>query len=156
MQTAQTQPDLSLAESFAQVARQWAADKVPYRHRGTTRTGCDCTGLLIGVAQELGFLAGYVLRDYPPDWNLHSGAGLHVIEELERFGDPISKSEAGPGDVAVMYFGRCPAHCGIIVAPHLMVHCWRDGLYCRYGMLRNSPWSRRWSASYRFDGEKLG
>lgn len=36
-------------------ARQWLG--VPFRHQGRSRKGCDCLGLLIGVAAEQGLLA---------------------------------------------------------------------------------------------------
>ena len=144
-----------LAESVALLATEWAEAKVPYRHRGTTRRGCDCTGLVIGIVQELGFIADYVVREYPADWNLHAGAGQYVIEELDKVADRISKDQAGPGDVPVMNFGNCPAHCGIIVEPFLMVHCYRDGLHCKLAVLRKSPWSKRWTHTFRFNYEKL-
>lgn len=150
-----TERSQNLGEAIARLAREWAAAKVPYQHRGTTRGGCDCTGLVIGIARELGYLADYELRQYPPDWNLHAGAGDQVIEELAKYAGPVDRGRAQPGDIAVMNFGKCPAHCGIIVAPLLMVHCWRDGGGCKYGRLASSPWGRRWSHTYRFDREKL-
>lgn len=143
-----------LREKLASIAMKWIG--VPYEHRGTTRKGCDCTGILIGIAGEMGFLEGYELRQYPVQWNLHSGAGNQVIEEIERFAERIENAEAGPGDIAVMRFGRCPAHCGIIVDDNgLMVHSLKTNGRVTYGMLRNSMWSKRWCATYRINEEKL-
>lgn len=145
--------DLKIA--FAERARQWLG--VPYQHRGTTRQGCDCTGLLIGIAQELGYLEGYVLRQYPIDWNLHAGAGNQVLDELSRFGQIIPNAQAGLADIAVIYFGRCPAHCGLIVDAEklLMVHCYRRAAKVGYGILRNSMWSRRWIHTVRLNESEL-
>jgi len=142
-------------EQFAHLARQWADAGVPYQHRGTSRNGCDCTGLLIGIAGEMGYLANYKLRQYGPQWNLHAGAGNQVLEEIEKFADPIDIKEAGIGDIAVMKFGRCPAHCGIIVdGKGLMVHALKTNLRVRYGLLKNSQWSKRFCAAYRINIEK--
>lgn len=142
-------------QKIAAQARQWI--NVPYRHRGTTRQGCDCTGLLIGVARELGYLKHFKLRKYKQDWNLGSGADDQVIKQLKKMGDLIGNSQADIGDIIVMNFGRCGDHCGILVDVHkkLMIHCYRTLKKCRYGILRNSRWSRRWIQTYRIDEQKL-
>lgn len=140
---------------FAETARQWADDRVPYKHRGTDRNGCDCTGLLIGIARELGYLNSYKLRQYGTQWNLHAGAGNQAVEEIEKFADLID-NKAAIGDIAVMRFGKCPAHCGIIVdCKGLMVHSLKTNDKVTYGMLRNSPWSKRWIATYRTNITKI-
>jgi cell wall-associated NlpC family hydrolase len=144
-----------LGSNIAALAREWAAERVPYLHRGTTRSGCDCTGLILGIAREMGFLLDYKLREYPPDWNLHGGAGNQVIDELKKFADAVAPHEVVAGDIVLMRFGKCPAHCGIIVEPHIMVHNWRSGRYCRFAMLQNSMWSRRWISTYRFNVKRL-
>lgn len=147
---------MTLQQQFAELAIEWARLKVPYQHRGTTRNGCDCTGLLIGIARELGYLKNYELRNYPPDWNLHNGAGNQVIEELKKFGNKIPKSRAGIGDVVVMNFGKCPAHAGIIVNySMMMVHALSTNRCCAFGKLRNSMWSSRWRYTFRLDENKL-
>jgi len=145
-----------LNEIFAAKAIEWAKQKVPYQHRGTTRGGCDCTGLLIGIARELGFLKTYKLRKYPPDWNLHAGAGNQVIDGLSKIGVEIPNSQAKIGDVAVMVFGRCPAHCGMIINNKLMiVHSLSTNRCCTFGMLKNSMWEKRWLTTFRLQEEKL-
>jgi len=143
--------------SYAETARQWADQKVPYEHRGTSRRGCDCTGLLIGIAREMGYLNGYRLRNYSPQWNLHSGAGNQVVEEIAKFADRIDFKDASIGDIAVMRFGKCPAHCGIIVDDKgLMVHSLKTNNKVTYGILRNSCWVKRWMATYRINLVKAG
>jgi cell wall-associated NlpC family hydrolase len=144
----------NLGPELARLAAEWAALEVPYVHRGTSRSGCDCTGLVIGIAREMGYLGNYELRDYPPDWNLHAGAGNQIIAELDRVAEPVAGRPL-PGDIAVMHFGRCPAHVGILVSRDLMVHSHRDARRCLYAKMQNSPWSKRWRCTYRLDREKL-
>jgi cell wall-associated NlpC family hydrolase len=146
----------TLNVKIADLAIEYASLKVPYQHRGTSRNGCDCTGMLIAIARELGYLKRYVLRKYPPDWNLHAGAGNQVIEELSKVADELSKSKASIGDIAVMAFGKCPAHCGIIVDDQLtMVHSLSTNKCCTYGLLKNSLWQSRWLTTFRLNQEKL-
>lgn len=131
--------------AFARLACEWAEASVTYRHRGTTRNGCDCTGLLIGIARELGYLKKYKLRRYAIDWNLHAGAGDYITTELIKFGSAIPNGRAAPGDIAVMTFGKCRAHVGVIVREDLlMVHSLKTNGRCKYDILKNSMWSRRW------------
>jgi len=144
-----------LNEAIARRAEEYAAERVPYRHRGTSRRGCDCTGLVIGILREMGYMRSYRLRDYPIDWNLHSGAGDWVIEGLGKLGRRVSRPSAQRGDIAVMQFGRCPAHCGILVDRDLMVHSFLAAGRCQYGRLKDSPWSARWVAAFRLEKEKL-
>jgi cell wall-associated NlpC family hydrolase len=147
-----------LAEQFAAAAESYAADRVVYQHRGTTRQGVDCTGLIIAIAREIGFLGRYELRPYPPDWNLHSGAGQQLLVELEKVADRIRKVDADRGDVAVIFWGKCPAHCGILVAggrAPRMVHSYYGARSVRHAMLVRSPWSKRWVHTYRLNEEKL-
>lgn len=146
----------TIQKQFADRAKLWAKLKVTYQHMGTSRNGCDCTGLLIGIAKEFGYLKNYELRKYPPDWNLHAGAGNQIIEELNKFTDKIKKNQVGIGDIAVMAFGKCPAHCGIIVADNmLMVHSLATNKKCMFSLLKNSMFSKRWVATYRINETKL-
>ena len=147
----------NLQSVYAKEAIKWVQAKVRYRHRGTTMQGCDCTGLLIGIARAIGYLGKYVLRMYPRDWNLHSGAGNYVVEELNRVGNEISNNETGNGDILIFRFGKCLAHVGIVVnwEKRLFVHSFFSAGYCKYGVLKNSMWSKRWVKTYRLNREKM-
>ena len=145
----------ALQAAFAQEARNWIG--VKYRHHDFSKNGCDCTGLLIGIAHELGYLRTYDLRMYPKDWNLHAGAGNYICEELERFGYEIPNSDCNDGDIPIFRFGKCLAHAGVIVdmGQRLMVHSFMTAKKCQYAILRNSIWSKRWMKTYRLSSEKM-
>ena len=150
--------NFGLQTAFAEKAQAWAKENVKYRHRGTTKRGCDCTGLLIGIARELGFLRGYKVRMYPQDWNLHSGAsGSFIINELEKFGYEIPNNEIVEGDVVVFRFGKCIAHAGILVnrKSRVFVHSFLTAGKCQFAILKDSIWSKRWVKSYRLNNEKM-
>jgi cell wall-associated NlpC family hydrolase len=126
---------------------------VQYEHRGTTRNGCDCTGLIIGALRELGYLKNYKLRSYPPDWNLHSKADNYIVEELSQFANEITKPSAG--DLVLFYFGRCIAHVGVIIENDLFIHCYRTGRKVKVSSLWKSQWTKRIASFYRLNEDKL-
>ena len=92
---------MTFQERYAEEAVRWASIPVPFRHRGLTTRGCDCSGMLVGIAQTLGKLKSYKLRKYKFDWNLHKGACDIITTELEKFADLVQKSPLQPGDIPV-------------------------------------------------------
>ena len=147
---------MTFIEIFIQRVMEWTHLGVPYRHRGLKRNGCDCTGLIIGVLQEMGYLKDYKLREYTPDWNLHSKAGNYIVEELEkvctRVTDPIR-----PGDILVFRFGRCIAHAGVMLdtCKMLFAHQHKNSGRCVFDIMRNSKWSAHFAGAYRLDETKI-
>ena len=136
-------------------ANKFAKIGVKYKHRGTTINGCDCTGLLICVAKNIGYMNKFKLRNYSLDWNLHSGAGDYIIQGLNKIGEEIPKSTTQPGDILVFKFGRCDAHIGILVNDDLFVHSYFEAKKCKYGRLKNSDWFKRWTRTFRLDENKM-
>ena len=141
-------------EKFADEAVKWANIPVPYRHRGLTIRGCDCTGLIIGIAQSLGKLQNYKLRKYKFDWNLHSGACDIITTELENVADRVMKSTIQPGDILIFKFGKCNSHAGVFVGKRTFVHSLAN-YSCQQALLKQSQWSPRWVLTYRFNNEKM-
>ena len=146
----------SLQETFKNISILWAEQKIKYLHRGMDKLGCDCTGLIIGICREMGYLGKYVLRQYPMDWNLHSGAGNYIIEELEKVANEIPKKETQAGDILVFHFAHCLAHVGILVDKNngKFVHSLMGGK-CEFKILNNSGWFKRWEKSYRLNPVKM-
>jgi cell wall-associated NlpC family hydrolase len=145
----------NLQEQIKEKAIEWLG--VKYLHRSMTRLGCDCTGLLIGICQELGYVSKYILREYPPDWNLHSGAGNYIVEELEKVADEIPKSKTKEGDILVFRFAKCLAHTGILVNRNngKFIHCFVTAKKCCYGILNGSGFGKRWEKTYRMNPKKM-
>jgi NlpC/P60 family putative phage cell wall peptidase len=90
-------------------ARTWA--ETPFHHQARLKgVGCDCIGLVIGVARELGLvMPEFDIAGYPrvPDGTtLMATARLHMAE--------ISREAMQPGDVVVVSFDRDPQHFGIL------------------------------------------
>jgi len=142
-----------LSEKFVSEAANWV--RTPYLHRGTTRRGVDCTGLIIAILSELGYMTDYRLRQYPSDWNLHGGAGNYIEDEIVKIADEIPKHQTEPGDLILIRFGRCLSHCAIVMPTDLILHAFLTAKMVKYDLLRGPKWGNRWVKTYRLSLEKL-
>ncbi len=135
-----------MRQRYADAARRWIG--TPFFPGGRVRgAGCDCVGLLIGAAQEIGELQNY----QPPPYPIQP-AGLReamLIPELERLGfRRIAEDARGPGDVVCFRIGKLPHHAGILVGADLFVHAIRwHGVIL--GDLRDSSWHKRLTGIWR-------
>lgn len=147
----------NLQEKFKKEAIIWAKEKVPYLHRGVTKLGCDCTGLIIGIIKSLGYAGSYTLREYPLDWNLHSGRGNYIEEELNKVADEISMDKMVEGDILAFYFATCLAHTGILVNKNntMFVHSLVTSKKCEFAILKNSMWTKRFKKVFRLNDQKI-
>lgn len=104
-------------------AQQWLG--TPYHHRQWSRWGCDCVGLLIGLAQELGVDLGdpRLLPAYSQSWHLYRAENL-LEETLATLGLQHKSLDCRqPGDIVAFRFGRPTiSHVGILVAPARVIH----------------------------------
>src|SRR5690242_9974129 len=88
----------------------------PFLHRGRTRRGVDCVGLLVLAFRDCGYA--------PPDFTLYGrepsahGPGLtHYM--VAALGEPVAVAPVPahrllPGDVIVMRFKKEPHHVGMV------------------------------------------
>lgn len=115
----------------------------PYMHKGRSRWGLDCIGLVVVVSRELGLCPGYTDPDYgsPPDPRL-------LQELLRGYLAPGSKEQ--PGDVLLFRFVREPQHVAIRTS-YGLVHS-----YERVGRVVHTRFDRAWRsrciAAFRFPG----
>jgi hypothetical protein len=146
-----------LQKTFVKIAIEWVKNRTRYVHRGTSKLGCDCTGLIIGICREMGYLGKYELRQYPSDWNLHAGADNYIEEELLKVADTIPNSEVIESDILVFRFGKCLAHVGILINKKngVFAHCLCTAKLCKFDIVKSSMWSKRWEKSFRLNPEKM-
>jgi NlpC/P60 family putative phage cell wall peptidase len=87
-------------------ARRWL--DTPFLHQGRVRgRGCDCAGLLVGVARSLGY--------DPIDLKAYSTIpdSAMLVQIMNRQVIRVPVEEAGPGDLVLMSFSE-PQHYGIL------------------------------------------
>ena len=147
-------PENIIITKLIEEAKRWAKAKVPYRHMGTSMSGCDCTGLLIGVMKKLGYLKNFKLPFYPPDWNLHDGNINYLLQYLPKYANKVNNSELIPGDVLLFKFGRQLSHVGIYIGEDLFVHTYLTR-HTWYGRLKDSLWDRHWKSTWRLAIDRL-
>jgi cell wall-associated NlpC family hydrolase len=126
----------------------------PWKHRGRTRSGIDCVGLLISVGKELG------LHDYPDDVGyrrLSTGSDLikPFVEHCDRIPD-LNKLRSG--DILIMRDTLFPQHVvmvaddsGRLSIVHATVH--------RGAVVEESftdDWRRKIITGFRFRGLSNG
>lgn len=98
------------------LARSWLG--VPYLYGGTTRSGVDCSGLVLNVAQQAG------IQDCP-----------RTSEEQWAWCQHINEKDVGAGDL-VFFVGAeidpPPGHVSIVVHPGLVISADTTGTAVRY------------------------
>ena len=100
-------PPLSEPERLAFIAAARERLGTPFRHRGRTATGLDCSGLLVVALQAAG-------RD-PIDRRTYGRApDRDRLREAvaAQFGDPVEDQR--PGDVVLMRWADRPQHVAIV------------------------------------------
>lgn len=129
--------------------------KTPYQHQAHLKgVGCDCGGLIGGVAVALGIV--------PADWwdttfAPHAGYarqphGTSLLDVLDTFMPRIDPADAQPGDVIAMRFRRDPQHVAIMT-PHGMVHALSSGAGAAVAEhCIDEKWRKRITHAYVFPG----
>ena len=143
---------INLNEIIIEEARSWIG--VRYEHRGITKQGCDCGGLIIGILRALGYMKNYKIRRYPNDWNLHVLAGNVMKEEVDKITKVINGA-VEVGDLILFNFGKCVSHVGIVIEDNLFIHTHSKGKKCLVSSRVNSPWAKRIVGYRRLDEGRL-
>lgn len=145
--------ELALQEQLVEAAKGWLG--IRYIHRGDTKKGCDCSGFVVGVIKQLGYLQDFVMPVYPSDWNLHSPEHNYLKEYLNDYCIEVAGKEAVPGDFVVFKFGKHISHLGILVDEKIFIHCYLHA-GVKYGTLNEGQWGKRVAGYWKVDESKLG
>lgn len=116
---------MTRGELVAAQAREWLG--TPFKWQASQRgVGCDCKGLLWGVARELGFPEAESLyakvADYAGDRPVPSAL---LKEGFAAIFDPVE--ELQPGDVLLLKVGSKPAHIAIVSSDTRVIHAQGSG-----------------------------
>lgn len=131
-------------------ARSWVG--VPYRHQGRSRrTGVDCIGLIVAVAQRFELFPAHVR---PPANYTRRPIDGQLERQVAALCTPIEAPEAGCL-VLMRWNPRAPAsHCGIITGEN-MVHAYGgNAKVVEHGF--RGPWPRRVHSLWRLPGVDYG
>jgi len=134
-------------------ARAWVG--TPFMHQASLRgVGCDCIGLVAGVALSLGIPeAAAWLRDQRFRGYGRLPKPADLLEACRIYLDRLYLSQVGLGDILLFTFVKEPMHFGIVSAevPRYVIHAYEP----RGAVVENSlggKWERRVVGAYRLRG----
>lgn len=132
-------------------AREWVDAKVRWRHQGFTRRGCDCIGLVGGVAFELGISDAWVTQASLRFKGYGRLPQAHLIyQACAEFLAPVPVVDAQPGHILLARFDAEPQHFAFMssdrgddcmihalasnrrVVEHRIDDLWRSRIVCAY------------------------
>lgn len=134
-------------------ARRWIG--TPFHHQARQRgVGCDCGGLVGGVAVALGIVPrDWWAQVFDPQWGGYGRQPAHgtLQRVCESFMRPVDQPL--PGDVVLMRFAREPQHVAI-VGDHgglSLIHGYEAiGAVCEHAL--DDKWRRRIVQAYHMPG----
>lgn len=145
---------MTLRERLIQEALTW--EDTPYHHHAALKgVGCDCVGLIRGVAKAVGLVA-YEPQYYSPQWGQHND-DERLLGALEELGCLRRDPElALPGDCLLFQFGKTCSHAALLVssAPLRIIHAsLKDGRVVHQTITRTLQ--LRWRHAYVLPGVPL-
>jgi NlpC/P60 family putative phage cell wall peptidase len=146
-------------EVITQEARSWIGTR--FHHQGRVkaaaghRGGCDCIGLVIGVAENLGITLGQGLAPCQIDCSDYGRYpdGKKLQHMLARYLQEIPIATIVPGDIILFRFEDNPQHVAIAsdygIGTLGIIHCYAQVRKVVEHHL-DQHWQRRIVAAYRF------
>lgn len=139
-------------------ARSWLGTKFHHQGRikinGKNKGGCDCIGLVVGVASELDLKSrdnGKCLIDFDRAGYAKMPDGKLLKDELDRHLIPVAVDEVQPGDLLLFKFEKEPQHVGIVSDYKGLgiIHCYAQAREVVEHRL-DEIWINRIVGAYRF------
>jgi NlpC/P60 family putative phage cell wall peptidase len=95
----------------------------PYLHQNSLKgCGCDCLGLVRGIAVALNYLAPDFHKDHPEIFGYgRSPYGL-LVPLFQSFCNEIPLEDMGIGHILIFRVETEPQHCGILTGDNLFIH----------------------------------
>lgn len=133
--------DDDLASRIVREARSWI--DTPFQGQQSCKgVGCDCKGLVVGVARALD------MPEAQSRWarivDYQSADGRLLIEGLAEMMDPVpDRASVQPGDLLLVLLRGKPQHLAIYTGENRMIHT----LYSGPSRVRETPMGRlHWNA----------
>lgn len=112
---------MTRGELVAAEAREWLGTKFVWQ-ASQKQVGCDCKGLLWGVARELGFPEAQSLYAKVADYSPMKPVPSALLKEgFASIFDPV-KGDPLPGDVLLVKINNRASHIAICSGPDKVIH----------------------------------
>lgn len=113
-------------------ARSWIGTRFHHQGRvkknGGDRGGCDCIGLIIGVADNVGLTChGRKYSEFDRSDYARTPDGSQLQAAFAKYLREIPVSDIEPGDILMFRFDKDPQHVGIVsnLNDHIgLIHCY--------------------------------
>lgn len=121
-------------------ARAWIG--TPHHHQQSVKgRGCDCKGLVAGVAREIGRPEGASL--FAGMGNYSTVIPLRLLREgLAALFDQVGVEDIRAGDVLLLIVGGKPQHLAIATGTGRMIHTYSSGPMAVIEVPMGSAWRR--------------
>ena len=94
------------AQQIVDIARSYIGTR--WKHRGRSKLGVDCAGLIVCVGKDAGVTDTSRKPLYPPR------PDESHLEQFEESLDRVPVNESRPGDIAIIAWQGYPCHAGIL------------------------------------------
>ncbi len=145
-------------------ARSWIGTRFVHQGRvkktASSKGGCDCIGLVVGVAANLGIKChGQPIANIDNTGYSKIPDGLSLKKALDEYLTPIPIDMARPGDILLMKINKYPQHVAFIgdychsglslihcyiqsrgVVEHALDGYWRDRIVGAYVLAGDVAW----------------
>lgn len=133
-------------------ARQWVG--TPFKHQASLKgIGCDCIGLIAGVAREMGFKdAERFKNDVRFRGYARTPEPTMLQTAVSEYLEPVDRDTAEPGDIMLFRFKDEPQHFAMLVErgfDRYMVHSYMQAR----GVVENridDKWRGRMVGAYKY------
>ena len=138
-------------------ARAWVGTRFHHQGRvkanGNNKGGCDCIGLIVGVADNVGLMyAGQKLSAYDRIDYAKIPYGNQLYNSFCEYLDEIRINDVQGGDVLMFKFDKDPQHVGIVGeldGDRTIIHCYLQARGVVEHRL-DKQWRQRIVAAFRF------
>lgn len=109
--------------------------KIPFKHLGRDKKGCDCLGLIrLFYTQEFNIeLPDY--QDYEENWHLQDAR--QISKSYTKFGFVKKHGPPQYGDILLLNDAGYPKHLGVVISDSDFLHTTQTGTCChsyKFGM----------------------
>ena len=134
-------PSLSRGAMVAAQAELWI--DTPFVWQGRVRGhGCDCKGLVAGIAAELGFAEAASLEAMAGDYGDGAPVPLARLRRgLAKLFDMVPVADRQPGDVLLVKLRRLPQHLAIFAPRDVRPDRAIEAMAGHPGRVRPADWS---------------
>lgn len=109
------------AKEIIQEAKEWVG--TPYQHQASLKgIGCDCLGLVRGIASDLGYLPPNLNKTDPETIGYGNQPYGKLVPLFVKYCQEIPLNALSEGHILIFKIKREPQHCAIFIGNNTIIH----------------------------------